>query len=544
MKILKWIVIGGAAIVAIVVIAAYVIVSRYDFNDFKPLAEDAVYEATGRKLTLAGDIDIKLGLTPSLIIEDVSFQNAAWGSRPEAVKLKRFEVEVALMPLLSGGLEVKRFIMIEPDILVETNKAGKSNLEFAPPTETVTTEAPEGDTEMPKIGVGELRIVDGNFTYKDGVTGETQKIVIKKMTASAGSLSSQVKLALDATYQDKPISVNGSLGAIDTFTGGGGGKAKPYPIDLRIKAVGVEVAVDGLVADPLSGKGVGINFKVSAKDLAGIEELAGAPLPVKGPIELSGRIESKSLDSFNLSGFKLKFGESDLAGKLNIKLSGARPVITATLTSTKLDLRPILSSDGAAEEAATTKKTKAGDKVFPSDPLPLKELRNADATLKIKAGKLLLPSLAINDLDVKLTLKSGRLSLLQTARIGGGTTSTNISLTPNGSRANLSVNIKVAQMDLAKLLKEMEITETLEGLLDVDIKLTGNGSSVAAIMAGLNGRTRIVMGSGKIDNKYMNFLGGGLTSNVLKLVNPLAEKEKSPVTVINCMVSGFDIKSG
>ena len=61
-----------------------------DVQKYKPEIQNRVLQATGRELKL-GDIELKIGFLPSLVAENVSFQNAQWGSRPELVKIKRFE---------------------------------------------------------------------------------------------------------------------------------------------------------------------------------------------------------------------------------------------------------------------------------------------------------------------------------------------------------------------------------------------------------------------------------------------------------------------
>jgi uncharacterized protein involved in outer membrane biogenesis len=83
-----------------------------------------------RAESLPAEIKLKISLRPALVVEGVRFQNAPWGSRPDMAQIKRFEVQVALLPLLSKNIEISRLILMEPDILVETDRAGKSNLEF------------------------------------------------------------------------------------------------------------------------------------------------------------------------------------------------------------------------------------------------------------------------------------------------------------------------------------------------------------------------------------------------------------------------------
>ena len=133
----KWIVMGVCGLIVVLIIAVVVILSTYNFNSLKPQITKAAKEATGRELTLGGDIRLKISLTPALVVENVSFQNAPWGSRPEMAKIKRFEVQVALFPLISKRIELKRLILVEPDILVETDKSGKSNLEFETPKKAI-----------------------------------------------------------------------------------------------------------------------------------------------------------------------------------------------------------------------------------------------------------------------------------------------------------------------------------------------------------------------------------------------------------------------
>jgi uncharacterized protein involved in outer membrane biogenesis len=72
----KWLLIGVMSVSGVAVVVVYVLLSRYDFNALKPQLMQAVQERTGRALTLGGDIAVKLGLTPVLVVENVSLQNA------------------------------------------------------------------------------------------------------------------------------------------------------------------------------------------------------------------------------------------------------------------------------------------------------------------------------------------------------------------------------------------------------------------------------------------------------------------------------------
>src|SRR3990172_2269793 len=162
----KWIFgIAGFLLVALLV-AVYIVLSSYDFNHLKPQITRAAKDATGRELALTGNIDLKISFSPALVVEGVTFQNASWGSRPEMAKIKRFEVQVAVIPLISGRIEIKRLILIEPDILIETDKSGKSNLDFETLKKADSTKKKEeGPREekgkLPALTIAEFRIEKG-----------------------------------------------------------------------------------------------------------------------------------------------------------------------------------------------------------------------------------------------------------------------------------------------------------------------------------------------------------------------------------------------
>lgn len=106
----------------------YVYLLSYDFNRLKPGIISAVKDVTGRNLSIEGDIKVSIGLTPALVIENVAFQNAQWGARPEMLQIKRFEMQLALLPLFSGTLEVRRAALIDADFFIEVNQKGALNL--------------------------------------------------------------------------------------------------------------------------------------------------------------------------------------------------------------------------------------------------------------------------------------------------------------------------------------------------------------------------------------------------------------------------------
>ena len=86
----KWPVGICAFLIFALVVTVYVVLATYDYNELKPKVASLVKGSTGRELQLEGEINLKIGLSPSLVVTDVSFANASWGTLPQMIKMRLF----------------------------------------------------------------------------------------------------------------------------------------------------------------------------------------------------------------------------------------------------------------------------------------------------------------------------------------------------------------------------------------------------------------------------------------------------------------------
>ena len=114
--------------------------------------------------------------------DNVTFENAAWGSRPEMLKLGHVEAKVALFPMLGGNIEIERLILEDMDLLVETNEAGVGNWVFGDQKKTGEADDEVGDLPV----IEDLRIKNALLRYRDGETGERHVVMITHAEAGAG----------------------------------------------------------------------------------------------------------------------------------------------------------------------------------------------------------------------------------------------------------------------------------------------------------------------------------------------------------------------
>ncbi|MGD9160179.1 MAG: AsmA family protein [Desulfobacteraceae bacterium] len=551
---LKWIfgIIGG--VIALAIVAVVIILFSYDFNDLKPVISKAVYDATGRELVIDSDIDLDIGFSPSLVLSGIKFQNAGWGSRKEMVKVGRFEVKVALLPLIKGNIEVNRFILKDTDILIETDKKGKANFEFetagkAPVTEKIpAAESKPVDTgektvELPPLTINEFEIINGTLTYRDGKTGKSEIVKLKNLIAAVQGLDNPFSFELEGSYNDAPFDVSGILGSIKAIN-------DPdiiWPVELAVKAFGVNSNIKGSIKNPVEQQGIKLDFNVKIDDWNKLSKIAGQEIPIKDALSVSGNIADSAPKSYQISALKIALGKNQIEGSIGANLTGKVPFIDASLSSKELDLKTLMPKEDKAPVKDTEKKeqvpAKESDRMFPDDPLPLDSLKIVDGRFKIRFDRVIIQQMVIDNLVLDSIMNKGTLSVKPLkAKIGGGDVSLNLNLASKDSGADLSTVINVRGFKIAKMLADAGSTEIIEGSIDADIDIKGRGKSVASIMAGLNGYSRIIMGEGKIDNKIIDKLGGDMSKNILRLLNPSIDQRK--YTTLKCMVTRFDILDG
>ena len=133
-------ILGGFTVLLIIILVVFI--STFDVNKYKPEVVSLVQEKTGRNFDITGELKLGYSLIPTVVVNGISFGNAKWGSQPDMAKIGHFEAQISLLPLLHGNISVKRVVLADTDIFLETNKQGTGNWQL---------ELPAGKTEKPQV---------------------------------------------------------------------------------------------------------------------------------------------------------------------------------------------------------------------------------------------------------------------------------------------------------------------------------------------------------------------------------------------------------
>ena len=316
----RWVFIGVVGLLLAVVVGGYLLVSYYDFNTLKPQLAQVVKAHTGRELVFGGDIDVKFGLIPAVVVENVSFQNAPWGSRPELARVKRLEVQVALLPLLRRDIVLQRLLLVQPDILIETDHSGQSNLPLATrktAPATAPRQAPRQDeTTVPLLLINRLRLEQGRLTYKDGQTGKTHVVDLERLSATGDGPGEPIKLALQGAYNAQSFEAEGTLGALAALSS----PSTPWPFTIRATGAGATVTVDGTMQDVLHGRGLAMHITAQGASIPAVLKLVDVNhVPELGPFQVSFTVADPA-GTIEVQQLKAEVGSEDV---VHLRLAGA-----------------------------------------------------------------------------------------------------------------------------------------------------------------------------------------------------------------------------
>ncbi|MCS6853921.1 MAG: AsmA family protein [Elioraea sp.] len=319
MKFLRWLLLGLAALVLIAAAGLAVVIATFDVEAQKPRIAAAVRDATGREIAFRGPIRLRPSLQPTLVAEDVGFANAPWGSRSEMARVASLEVKLALLPLVRGEVAAERIVLIEPDILLETDREGRGNWELRPAAAPAPGPRPAERREalavVPAVAVETLRIERGTITVRDGETGRTTALTISRLEASL-PVARPSRIDLDAALDGVAIALVGSTGPVGHLVAATTGT--PFPIDVTLRVAEARLAVKGTIAEPRAGRGYDFAITASVPDLArlaaAVPAIPGLP-PLRGlNLSLQARDGGRGLPE--IRSVVLKTGPSDLSAVL------------------------------------------------------------------------------------------------------------------------------------------------------------------------------------------------------------------------------------
>jgi AsmA protein len=535
----KKLLIGLATVIVLVIIAAIAVPRFIPLDTYKARLIAAVKDETGRDLRIDGPVHFSLLPSVALEANDVSLSNPPGAISPNMVQLKTLDVELKLLPLLHGAVEVTEFKLVQPAIALEIDKQGKPSWAFTPAaapaaaTQSPTAAPPpqasatsSGASGFSAISLGDVSIVDGQASYLDQRTGQKRLLSNINMSLSLADPSKPFSAKGSAVWDGVTATLTAQVGKPGTLQSGG-----TSPVAITFAASPINFAfkgsATGVTLDKLTG---GIDLSIpSVRNLA---KWVGVPFDAPGTgfgqMTLSGQLDKQ--------GPKLAFSNAVITldaikgtGALTVDSSGAKPVLGGRLDVDKLDVNPYLASGSGSASAspgagtsapaatgggagggaasasggaapATPAPGAAKSGAWSDAPLDLAPLKLADAELALSANAIVYHKINIGRSVLALHLKDGKFEAeLSQMALYQGKGEGKVTADGSGAVPGLAATFNLSGIAVQPLLRDAAGFDKLSGTGSLTIDVAGHGKSQREIVGSLGGKGNLDLANGKIE---------------------------------------------
>jgi AsmA family protein len=510
------------AVLAALAIVASIAAALFEWNLMRGPIEREVSRATGRSFAIKGDLHVQLSLRPRIVANDVAIGNAAWSGEPVMARATAVAFRIDLMDLLVGKLSIPEITLSQPHLLLEVNRSGDANWQFA-------TAGRARPVALPSIDL--LSIDEGTAIYRDARDRTDIAFEIKTV---AGDGAARFGLALQGKgrFKGQPAMLHARGGTLLHLRN----SAEPYPIQVSGEVGATRFAIDGVLLEPLHLKGEQLNFSIEGRDLAALFPIIGVPLPPTPAYRFAGFLDHTG-NVWRFHRFKGTMGQSDLAGDFSVDRGVHPQKLVAELVSKRLvfkDLAGLVGAEGGAHPGDTP----AG-KVLPAEPFNFEKLFAADVDARFRGENIVTAKLPLDKMSAHLVVSGGVVKLMPLDfGVAGGSFVSVIEMDARQAPMATSAQVTVRGLHLARMFPTSKLGAGDTGTIGGRARLRGSGNSVAQMLGSATGNAALVMENGSVGELALRLSNLDIANSLLVM---LGGDKQVPV---RCLVGIFKASDG
>ncbi len=562
-KVLGWLV----GMLVILTIAAIVLVPMFvDLNDHKDKIIAEVNKATGRDLTISGDIGLSLFPRFALDLNGLSLSNAEGFEGEQFAAVKSAQISVNMLPLIFQKTLEADTIQVD-GLTLNLAKAADGSTNWddmvgrAKTAEEEVTHVEETDANSAlAFSIGGVSISDARIVWDDRSSGERYDIANLNLETGEVVPGRSVDVSFGTTLESQKPQMRGEIKLTGQLLMDEAGQT----ISLNDLEVKTDVSGEGL---PESGITALLQadieydqahdvldlkeISLTSEDLALSGELHGVALQTKPVLEGNFKLarfsprqwmeefdlpvpetaDSKVLEALDFSAtidagedhvalkqIQMKLDQTTVKGEFEL-INFAKPTYLFSLDVDEVNLDRYLppSNQNSTPVRGRGQSASGNDELFPVETL-------RQLTLD---GKLLIDRLTVNQLNaeavqLKIRSRNGNLTVdQQIGRFYDGLQTGTLALDVSGKTPKLKVTQKLSRILAGPLLLDLTGEDTLMGSGDLNLDLTSRGVSVNQLKRALNG------------NLSFNFQDGAVKGfNLAKMIRDTRAKLSGEATEI------------
>jgi len=480
--------------------------------------------ATGRKLSVDGDLNLSVLPNLAVSMADVRFANAEGSDVADMATLKSLNVNLKILPLLTGSVEVDEFVLIEPKIYLEVDAGGNPNWAFDNGEEAAAesgnqeeTAGDQGEGEsdgslpISELKLGDIRIEGGSLVYVDHTSDAEERVDNMNLKLSLADIKSPLKAEGSLDYKDETIELD--LGLASPYDAVQGGNSA---FDLAVKSAPLNVSFDGELSNQAAPSASG------GIDLA-IPSVKGLAAWLAEPIAL----ETEGLESLTITGQlngsaeKIAFTDAMIGldkisgkGEVTTDLTGSTPKISGRLDLGMVDLNPYLPAtaeegeegdagaasgeNGTAAEGQAQGTTEAATTDWSDEPIEL-ALGGVDLAFELTLDGLIAEKVKLERTVLALNM-TGPMLVADLKEFGlyGGEGSGRLTVHADGGPARVEKEFTLKGLQALPFLTDAAEFDRLEGTANAEFSIATAGQTERQFIENLVGNGKVTFTDGAV----------------------------------------------
>lgn len=502
-----------------------VVIMVFDWNWFRGPLERYLYKKSNREIRIE-DLHVTLGLTlaPTVRLRGVYIENAPWAvNKQPLVVAGEAAFTFSLRSLLERRPIVTRLVLHDADVDLERQADGLRNWRLRNPD----------DRSPGRVKVMTLEAYRTRIRFIHGgsdILGVATSTPVLPVLWSQMNEALSNRIAFNVTHRGTVFAGVALTGDLLSFRESG----VSFPLRGYVMMGKARLDVDGSIADIFDLSTLDAKVRIAGPTLASLQPLF-PHFGASRSFMADARVKYADKE-YTLERLRAKIGGTEISGDGSYNRNSERPLLRAALGSRRADLSDLASLAGISypgrgsasptpETSRATRKTPLGA----ADARVTVEIRN------LRAGDM--P--AVENLRLTADLTDGVLQLTPLDfGVAGGKVAGSLLFDTQHEPPSARATIDILDVRLEKLVPSLSATAHGSGAINARIKLAGEGSSGAAMLAGSAGSVAAVIDRGYISNLVDAKLGlnGG------KLLGLLIRGDRQ--IALNCGAIAFEFHKG
>jgi uncharacterized protein involved in outer membrane biogenesis len=484
-KLVKITISALGSVIFLITIGVWYAASTVDPVQLTKLLSSSVKTATGRDLKITGPVSLSFFPVISVSAEGVSLSNASWASDSDMLTLKRIDLNIKTLPLLSKRIEVGSVKLAGLELFLQKNGAGKANWDFSTDASggpsAANNDAGRSPVSDNLISVDSISIADAYIQYQDP-SNAISSYQIRRLSLAESGDKTVVFLAIK--LQEQALELSGKTGSLSRLLKQWNVSSTQFPLDLNLTMNGKSMMIKGEVIK-----------------------------------------NQKTLPAINLT--------------LNSKVFDW-PVLGASPN------HPLLAVSGAKSAVVLHQAQKPQPKyLFSNESIPFDLLPQAKGEIIMNIGELNLPKRKpIENLQATLQL-NGNVIDIPNLRFEMGKGSADLQIKLSGldtSTPVLAAKGATKDFTLESLLARLDPGSKVSGgTMKMAFDVKTSGSSLHQMASNSNGKIQLSINQARMGTNFLNDAGDFVVT-LLDSMNPL--RKKTSETVLECAVAYLPINNG